>query len=81
MGTKSILTCIFSIDLAYQKVKKKCGNNKIFIASFSQSRKKAEGTGFEPVIPFRRFRFSKPVHSTALPTLRFRTGRAGAFII
>ena len=27
----------------------------------------AEGVGFEPTVPLRGLRFSRPVHSTALP--------------
>ena len=30
----------------------------------------AEGEGFEPPVHFRARRFSRPVHSTALPPLR-----------
>ena len=31
----------------------------------------AERKGFEPLIPLRAYRFSRPTHSTALPPLRF----------
>ena len=31
----------------------------------------AEGEGFEPSMPFRTFRFSRPVQSTSLPPLLF----------
>ena len=34
----------------------------------------AEGAGFEPAIALRRLRFSRPVHSTALPPLRSDEG-------
>src|SRR5690606_35243766 len=35
-------------------------------------RRSAEGEGFEPPVPARARRFSRPVHSTALPPLRVR---------
>ena len=35
----------------------------------------AEGEGFEPPVTFRPRRFSKPLHSTTLATLRRRAGR------
>ena len=34
---------------------------------------KADGVGFEPTSDFRRCRFSRPVHSTALPPIRAAT--------
>jgi site-specific DNA recombinase len=41
--------------------------------SISNFFKMAEGAGFEPAVDLRPLRFSRPVHSTALPPLRGRT--------
>ena len=38
-------------------------------------RKKAEGRGFEPLMPLQAYRISSAAHSASLATLRFSTGR------
>jgi hypothetical protein len=43
------------------------------------NRVRAEGAGFEPANDLRRLRFSRPVHSTALPPLRNGEGYPWCF--
>ena len=50
-------------------------HSRIAFLPYFLPRKKAEGRGFEPLIPLQVYRISSAAHSASLATLRFLTGR------